>query len=178
MRNKEKHTVKEAIVDAFIELLSQKEYLDITVTDIVKKAEVARASFYRNFDSITDVVDHTINELSEKFIDEILPVLASNDERKLRSLLFEHFYCFTRNQNQLTLVRFQNAIVLFSRMNEKMQERERELCELCGDTIRGRYLPCARLGVICSIAARWVDGGMKETPEEIIDFMMSLLVSF
>lgn len=149
--------------------------MDITVTDIVKKAEVSRASFYRNFGSITDVVDHIIDELSETFIEEILPVLISSDARKLRALLFEHFYRIMRSQDQLTAVHFQNVIAMFSRMNEKIRLRERELC---GDTLQDKYLPCAKMGMICSIVAKWFDTGMKETPEEIIDFIMSFLVLF
>ena len=54
---KNRFSVRTEIQKAFMELLSEKDYIDITVTDIVKKANVARTSFYRNFNSIGDLVD-------------------------------------------------------------------------------------------------------------------------
>ena len=49
------HSVKHLIRQAFVQLMSKKPYLDITVTDIVKEAGVARASFYRNYHSISEI---------------------------------------------------------------------------------------------------------------------------
>ncbi len=44
------------IFDGLGELLKENEYEDIRITDIVKKAEVGRATFYRNFDNKIDVL--------------------------------------------------------------------------------------------------------------------------
>ena len=44
-------------------------YMEITVTNIIKKAGVARASFYRNFNSISDVIDALVDELSDDLIE-------------------------------------------------------------------------------------------------------------
>jgi AcrR family transcriptional regulator len=57
MRSNEKRSVKKLMADAFVELLSEKDYIDITVTDVVNKAQVARVSFYRNFNSVSDIID-------------------------------------------------------------------------------------------------------------------------
>ena len=57
MNKKENHSVKSEIEQAFLRLMTQKSYLDITVTDIVQEAKVARVSFYRNFASISEVLD-------------------------------------------------------------------------------------------------------------------------
>lgn len=57
MNKKENHSVKSEIEQALLRLMTQKSYLDITVTDIVQEAKVARVSFYRNFASISEVLD-------------------------------------------------------------------------------------------------------------------------
>ena len=59
MNKKENHSVKSEIEQALLRLMTQKSYLDITVTDIVQEAKVARVSFYRNFASISEVLDST-----------------------------------------------------------------------------------------------------------------------
>ena len=49
MNKKENHSAKSEIEQALLRLMTQKSYMDITVTDIVQEAKVARVSFYRNF---------------------------------------------------------------------------------------------------------------------------------
>ena len=122
---KESYSVKYEIINAFMKLMTEKSYMDITVTDIINTAQVARASFYRNFSSINDVIDSIVNELSEEFIEDIYPTLNSTDERKWREFLFEYFYRFTRNQEKIAAGNFQNMSVMFSRMDIKMREKER-----------------------------------------------------
>lgn len=43
------------------------------------------------------------------------------------------------------------------------------------DTIQGKYQGTAKFGLINSITKRWVDTGMKESPEEMIYYIMSLI---
>lgn len=45
MNKKENHSAKSEIEQAFLRLMTQKSYMDITVTDIVQEANVARVSF-------------------------------------------------------------------------------------------------------------------------------------
>ena len=44
-----------------------------------------------------------------------------------------------------------------------------------GDTINDKYITVGIIGIINSVTKKWVDTGMKETPEEMINFLMSFL---
>ena len=66
MNKKENHSAKSEIEQALLRLMTQKSYLDITVTDIVQEAKVARVSFYRNFASISEVLDSIADATAEK----------------------------------------------------------------------------------------------------------------
>ena len=167
------HTVKREIAKAFMELMTKKTYLDITVTDIVITAGVARASFYRNFGSIGDVIDLIVDEMSEELIDDILPVLSCTNERRWREFLFEYFYRFTRRKHEMSEIGFRNMSVLFSRMDQKMKLLEEKNAPA---NIREKYLPGGKIALINGITKKWVDSGMKETPEEMIDFLMSFIM--
>ena len=50
-RKERNRIVRTAITDAVFELMKQKQLDDITVTEIIQKAQVARISFYRNYES-------------------------------------------------------------------------------------------------------------------------------
>ena len=49
--------VRTKMKQAMVKLLEKKHYLQITVTDVVKEAGIARASFYRLYNSIDDIID-------------------------------------------------------------------------------------------------------------------------
>lgn len=55
-RREENLRVKENIINTLFCFMQKKSLSDITVTELVKGAGVARASFYRNYDSKEDVL--------------------------------------------------------------------------------------------------------------------------
>lgn len=175
MTKKETHSVRREIVNAVMELLAEKPYMDITVTDIINTAQVARASFYRNFNSINDVIDVIADEISDELIGDVFPTLHGSDERKWREFLFNHFYCFTRKQKQMEKIHPQNRNVLFSRMDNMIRQKE---AELPSETLRDKYLAVGKMGLIDNITRKWMDNGMQETPEEMIDYIMSFITLF
>ena len=175
MKNNEGYSVRREIMNAVMSLMTEKNYMDITVTDIVNKAGVARASFYRNFNSISDVIDDITIEASDEMIEELFPVLSSNDERKWREFLFHHFYHFMKIKNEMNDIKFENMSIIFNRMSDQIQEGERSLPQ---DTIRDRYIIIGKWGLINTILQKWIDTGAKETPEEMIDYIMSFITLF
>lgn len=149
--------------------------MDITVTDIINTAQVARASFYRNFNSINDVIDLIADEISDELIGDALPTLFSADERKWREYLFNHFYRFTRKVKQVGKIQPQNMSVIFARMDGKMRKKE---AEFQTEPMRSKYLVAGKIGLINGITKKWIDDGMQETPEEMIDYIMSFILKF
>ena len=175
MAKNEGYSVKREIMDAVMQLMGIKNYMDITVTDIVNTAGVARASFYRNFTSISDVIDSITSEVSEEMIEEVFPILSSTDERAWREFLFHHFYHFSKAKKSMNDISSSNMSVIFTRMNEKIQDKESELSP---GTLKDKYQTIGKWGLINSILQKWIDTGSKETPEEIIDYIMSFITTF
>lgn len=175
MYTREKSSVKKRMADAFVDMLSQKSYADITVTDIVNTAQVARVSFYRNFNSISDVVDYITDELANEFIDKILPVLNSNDENKWREFLFDFINNALNNRRKIEAINLQNTAVLFSHLNTKMQMY---VNVNSNKTISDKYTSYVKACLINNVVKKWIDDGMVETPEEIINYLMSFITLF
>ena len=171
----ESYSVKKEIMNAVMKLMGEKNYMDITVTDVVNEAGVARASFYRNFDSISDVIDAIANEVSEEMIDEVFPILSSTDERAWREFLFHHFYHFSKIKKNIKNIDSTNMSVIFTRMSEQIQNKEMKLQE---ETLKDKYQIIGKWGLINSILQKWIDTGAKETPEEMINYIMSFIMLF
>ena len=63
--------VKARITAALLTLLNEKSISDITVTEIISEAGVARASFYRNYSSKESVITTLITDVLEQFRAEV-----------------------------------------------------------------------------------------------------------
>lgn len=59
---------KKAIADAFLTMASQKPIEKITVTDIVKEAQINKSTFYAHYHDIYDLMDELRNEAIEMVV--------------------------------------------------------------------------------------------------------------
>lgn len=54
--------------EAFLDLLSQKEFAYITVKEICEKAGVNRSTFYLHYETISDLLSESIEYMNEQFL--------------------------------------------------------------------------------------------------------------
>ena len=174
MNKKENHSVRSEIEDAFLRLMTQKSYLDITVTDIVQEAKVARVSFYRNFASISEVLDSIADATAAKLDIEFLPLLDTTDERKLREYLFNYFYQISLNYKDVWAISGLNMDLFTKCLGEKIHEK-RKAAEPSDLKMSEKYGWVVKLCVLDGVSRRWIADGMKETPEEMIDYVMPII---
>lgn len=52
-----------AIKESVLSLLSEKDFYQITITDICRNAEISRCTFYLHYDNISQVVDELIDDV-------------------------------------------------------------------------------------------------------------------
>lgn len=174
MNKKENHSVKSEIEQAFLRLMTQKSYLDITVTDIVQEAKVARVSFYRNFASISEVLDSIADATAEKLNIEFLPLLDTTDERKLREYVFNYFYQISLNYKEMWAIRGLNMDLFTKRLGEKIHEK-RKAIESEDSDMSEKYGWVVKLCILDGVSRRWLIDGLKETPEEMINYVMPII---
>ena len=63
--------VKKRIAEGLFALLRKKDFSEITVTDIVREADVARASYYRNFDSKEQIIEAAMDDLRDQLLGDV-----------------------------------------------------------------------------------------------------------
>ena len=80
--------VKESLTDAIFNLMKNRKFNDITITELANKAGVSRLSFYRNFESKEDIIIKYLDEKANIWWNEQTKDL-SND---LILGMFNHFY--------------------------------------------------------------------------------------
>lgn len=92
--NKRRKESQEKIERIFVELIQEKNLNEISVTDICKKANLNRSTFYANYFDVYDLADkikeRLESDVSDLYQDEKLNQYNSNDFSKIFHLVKEN----------------------------------------------------------------------------------------
>lgn len=160
---------KTRIIKALLRLMGEKNFSDITVTDIVGRAKVARASYYRNFSSKEEVIASAGTMIFEDFRQKTVEAGVSILEYESVLRMFRYFRAY--RQPLLTLHEA-GFTTLYSRMFDECIESIAGIMPY--DDIR-RY--CLRFysGSAFSVFVYWLEEGMRETPEEMAELFYRMI---
>ena len=159
------------IENSFLELLQEKPAAKITVTEICSKAQINRATFYKHYLDVPDL----LSKLEENLFDAIRASFA-DENVKLKSFLIKMMH-YTRDHHQrflllggengdpnlmtkTFLVCYESAYPLMAQNMPGLTENEKQMLY--------RYLSHGSGAVL----TWWVQNGMKESPEEVADFIL------
>lgn len=166
-RKIENERVKNSIENALLTLMRQKNFSDISVSDIIRVSQVARTSYYRNYDSKEDIIDSYIEKIHTGARMQFVICPDSDD-----------VYSFFRTENFISSLKYyqqyaSEILLLYdtgfgSRLLEKLNEfSEFELGDMPADSIE-RYNLYLLTGAAFNFMIRWMKNGMKESPEELV----------
>ncbi|MBE6928656.1 MAG: TetR/AcrR family transcriptional regulator [Ruminococcaceae bacterium] len=160
--NRRRRASQEKIVRAFIELLQTREIKEITVSDIIKAAQLNRSTFYANYVDIYDLADKTREVLEAEFSSVFADYDYMNgDSGSLR--MFTHI-----RDNQLFYTTYFKLCYddqhLISPYDQKRAEKEQ-----LDKNIR-YHIEFFRNG-FNAVVKLWLAGGCRESPEEMAEVL-------
>ena len=167
---------REAIFNAFIAILSKKDFNSITVGEIIEKADIGRATFYAHFET----KDFLLKELCEELFCHIFDSVGDshNDHRHIfeceapDSVFLHLFQHLKKNDNNiLALLSGQNNELFLRYFKANLQKLVASQLTMF-DSQKTKSLPESfRINHISAVFVEtvcwWVNNGMKETPETI-----------
>ena len=140
---------KRAIYNAFVELLSEKEINHITITDISKKADINRKTFYNYYSNTYEVMEEIENLTVDTFIKRLDAIEFTNMTDFLTEI-FSQFteiinsdldffsHLFKTNNRSILIVKIVEAIKEYIR---KRIEKEQELDIQKFNIVADFYIP-------------------------------------
>ena len=165
---KKENLTRDYIFQAYLQLLSNQDYDDISICDICTKAGVSRMSFYRNFKSKEDLTFKGIEEITKVMEDEIKKL----DNVSTYSVL-KVFFEYTKKFKQ-PLLSFKNCEFTHTLKNLTTKKLLEEFPSDCVNRT-SKYIPLFYFGSIISVLFEWLKSGCEETPEEMARFIASLI---
>lgn len=163
--------VKRSIQDALFTLMEQKKFSEIRVSDIISTSGVAKASYYRNFSSLEDIIysyiDRMDNELAEK-----MPNQYDMDMSAMRQNLIVLYNYYLEHKKEILLL-------CSNGFYESIQENtDQFLINALGDMPSNsmeRYNIYLLAGAICHVQIEWLKNKAPESPEAFADFNMKFI---
>lgn len=172
---------KQALKDALIQLMKEKEFKEISITDLVRIANLNRGTFYKHYqykeDILEEILDDVISDLIESYRDPYMHVEVL-DISKLTSAavkVFDHVY------------KFADFYILIVK-SDKLSGFQNRICNVLKDLslesiaepgphtkinpdIQASYIAYAIFGIIIE----WINGGLTFSPEYMSEQLLEIV---
>ncbi len=165
------------LFDALMELISEKAYESITVSEIVERADVARATFYAHYDDKDALLLSSLDALVETIVEE---VKTFSRQDLLSGAPHPALVVFEYVQRNPALFRVilngQGGSLILQRLRFYAAQTAHQATETLGVT---PLLPPALIadfiaGAMLSVLTGWLETGMKTPPGEMARMFYNL----
>ncbi|MBM7643394.1 TetR/AcrR family transcriptional regulator [Streptococcus loxodontisalivarius] len=160
---------KQAIFQAFLDLLNEKGYDKLTVQEIIDRADVGRSTFYAHYES----KDFLLEELCQDLFHHLFKEGEVLDLKAYLSHLFSHF---KRNQDKVTsLLLSRNDYFLRMLMAELRHDVCPRIYQGMSDKkkqVNQAYLDHMICTAFIESLTWWLREGSQLTEEEMIDQLL------
>ncbi len=143
--DKRTERTKKAITEAFTELIIEKEFDQITVTELAERAGINRKTFYSHYECIEDVLDELQLEIAERiveiylsknsesfdikaFSDTLMAILEENYLFYRRILVANSYRFFSRNIKDMLKDSFLTKLTNVSNVTKEEMNLIAEFC--------------------------------------------------
>ena len=158
-----------ALLEALEELIKTKKLSNITITELCTAAKINRNTFYYHYNNIFEFLDEH-KKLIIDDLNDIAEISKTHNKQNLVEVFtvlkkHPHFLnilispnCDLDFFNEIFDVASSKASIIFSKDPNTLTNRERLLCSYCNAGCN-------------AVIITWIMNDMKESPEEIADFI-------
>lgn len=155
--------VKDRLLAALMDFAGRKDWSKVTVTELINSSGVARASFYRNFKSVEEIIEYGIAQMSQLYHQG--KGSLAEDFRSRELMLYK--FRFYQEHSGLVLA-FHRAKVTTTLLDIITDCEIDAFGDMPTNSI-SRYELYYYSGAFYNMMLCWLEGGMKETPEAMAD---------
>ena len=139
-----------------MQLLQGKKIDDISVSELTRQAQVGRVSFYRNYQSIEEIIRQFLEERTSRWWDGL--IACPDRYPHAISEMFQHFLDM-REEIELLYRTGLSHLLMEHIVRCGKQSRTGEW--------KNTYQTAFLSGALCGLVNEWVLQGMKDSPEKM-----------
>lgn len=158
---------KQCIYTALWDLMQDKPYESITITQLAKKAGVSRNAIYRNFDSKDMIIRKRLQEIFDEFIEHIKQNKISSHQEYI-SILFV-FLCEKKEIAEVLLKKSDlTGLLLEAFLYAKGK---------FNTNIKNEFYENYKIGGIFFVYMTWLLTNCQETPQQLANYVNYILAN-
>ncbi|MGN1419340.1 MAG: TetR/AcrR family transcriptional regulator [Acutalibacteraceae bacterium] len=170
------------LTDAMINLLNEKDFESITVSEICEKAMIRRATFYKHFGDKYELYAFIIRQLEDDFKKVHSSEYDKSRPQTFYAMMIRDVLCFADQHRTIVSAVFKSSGA--GRLTDILSDEiESDIyIHLKNDKANGAILPCNPklmasmiTGALVYTIKRWLVDEMDVSKEEMINLCMSLL---
>ena len=170
---------REAIQLAFKELLKEKPFQKITVTEIAERAGFARHTFYNHYETKEDILNHLVDGFFDSFFSDVGNWNFYYSKPGEDVQMVKSFFQVWKDNAEIVeiLKRVDIDAVLIEQMKDHFTKfyYEQVAPEIPGANIAlGKYMIYFNTYTLLGILKPWLQDNMKYPPEMMAEFLMQL----
>ncbi len=174
-RKAENLRVRTSIERALFTLMQRYAFSDISVSQIIGEAKVARASYYRNYGSKQEIIERYWEQLFSKAVASIgdsYEIGANHaNRRSLEENTIKILSCYLEERDNILLLHQQGlSAIILETMNTIVGNRLGKMS--CNSM--DRYLIYFFAGATYNTLIYWLTSGAKESPENMANYFSGL----
>jgi AcrR family transcriptional regulator len=160
-------------------LMRERDFADITVTDLVEAAKVGRTTFYRNFDEIEDILHMRNDQIFEglrSYIQDYRETSRADFRMEILKPILRYFYLHSEIiELQIIAHRIDIFHQSFRRLLEPFKPMLASMFAVEEDYVE--YLIAINTGVLTNILTHWIKTGKKQAPDDLADNIKMMINS-
>lgn len=160
------------IYNALKILINEKSFDEITITDIQEKSFVGRSTFYRNFDSITDILIMKSDEECRRMASDYLKLLNETGQKKDEGYgIVEFFFVYWKDNTEIVeiLLKVNRIDIIYNSLTSAYEDLADTIFpELDTESEDYKYLIAMKISIGIGFLTKWIAEGKTKTAEELI----------
>ena len=164
-----KTDTREYVTQALFALLDKKEMKDTTVCELVAKAGISRATFYRSYLDMYQVIDEQLAKIAQGMTDKAM--MSSADIRDNTLQIFRLLLGY--KQPLQILIRRDMGDRICRALYQTTVEHIDQL-----NAMDNRYQPHFFAGAACGMLTAWIKNEFQESPEEMLELFLGCLKGY
>lgn len=164
--------VKDRLLSTLIDFAGQKDWSKLKITELIEKSGVARASFYRNFKSVEEIIEYGIQKMTHQYYEQKPFVDEDFHSREVIQYKFQ-FY----QQHADLVLAFHHAKVSTTLLDIITDCEIEAFGDMSINSI-SKYELYYFSGAFYNMMLCWLESGRQETPEAMADEFLRIAGGF
>lgn len=165
----------ELIYHGLLDCIQKKPFDRITVSDLQRASGVARTTFYRGFDNLSDVLYWKCDACFHEVLGRYQPQIFKGELELAR-----HYFTYWMEHSDILelLIRINRQDIIYACHMKNAEILQERFGAAPGLLVKhSDYFMAIRTGFTIGILTAWLKGGRRESPDAIVDIVGEQLAS-